>query len=67
MGEGNVTRLSAPLRRAVDRALARQRATGVELRVTPGWRSAEHQARLYAEAIDKVRLGAARPPMGAAT
>jgi hypothetical protein len=53
MGEGNVTRLSAPLRRAVDRALAAAARDGVELRVTSGWRSAEHQARLYAEAIAK--------------
>jgi hypothetical protein len=52
-GSGNVGRLSADMRRAVARALRAAEQDGVELRVTSGWRSREHQAQLYADAIDK--------------
>jgi hypothetical protein len=52
-GEGNVSKLTPRMRRAVDRAVRAAAADGVELRVTSGWRSPEHQARLYAEAVDK--------------
>jgi D-alanyl-D-alanine carboxypeptidase len=52
-GVGNVTGLTPSLRRAVARAIDAARADGVALRVTSGWRSAEHQQRLYEDAIGK--------------
>ncbi len=52
-GVGNVTSLSPAMRRSVRLAIEAARADGVELRVTSGWRSAEHQERLYREAIEK--------------
>ncbi|HWL35200.1 MAG TPA: M15 family metallopeptidase [Frankiaceae bacterium] len=52
-GVGDVTGLTPSMRRAVARAIDAARADGVELRVTSGWRSAEHQRRLYESAIAK--------------
>ena len=52
-GVGDVVHLQPAMRHAVERALAAAHAAGVELRVTSGWRSAEHQQALYEQAIDK--------------
>lgn len=52
-GVGDVSGLTPSMRRAVARAIEAARADGVELRVTSGWRSAEHQRRLYEGAIAK--------------
>lgn len=58
-GTGDVTRLTPAVRRSVDLAIAAARADGVELRVASGWRSAEHQRRLHAEAVAKYGSAAA--------
>lgn len=52
-GVGDVTRLSPSMRRSVSRAVAEARLAGVELQVTSGWRSAEHQQRLFEAAVQK--------------
>ena len=52
-GTGDVERLDPALRRAVERATAAAARDGVALRVASGWRSARHQARLHAEAVEK--------------
>ncbi|HVF04346.1 MAG TPA: M15 family metallopeptidase [Frankiaceae bacterium] len=58
-GTGDVTRLTPAVRRSVELAIAAARADGVELRVASGWRSAEHQRRLHAEAVAKYGSAAA--------
>lgn len=58
-GTGDVERLTPGLRRAVERATATASRDGDELRVTSGWRSARHQARLHAEAVGKYGSAAA--------
>lgn len=52
-GVGDLAGLQPAVRRAVDRAVAAAAADGVELRVTSGWRSAEHQRRLHEAAVVK--------------
>jgi hypothetical protein len=52
-GTGDVTNLTPALRRSVDLAIAAARADGVELRVTSGWRSRDHQQRLFEAAVAK--------------
>jgi LAS superfamily LD-carboxypeptidase LdcB len=52
-GVGDVTGLTPALRRAVRLATDAAAADGVTLTVTSGWRSAEHQERLYRDAIAK--------------
>jgi LAS superfamily LD-carboxypeptidase LdcB len=52
-GTGDVTRLTSSMARAVNRAIAAAAAAGVSMRVTSGWRSAEHQERLFAAAVVK--------------
>jgi hypothetical protein len=52
-GVGDVTGLTPAMRRAVARATDAAAADGVTLVVTSGWRSAEHQQRLYREAVAK--------------
>lgn len=52
-GVGDVERLQPSVRRAVERAMAAAAADGVELRVTSGFRSADRQARLFAQAVEK--------------
>jgi len=52
-GVGDVTGLTPSMRRAVALATDAARRDGVELRVTSGWRSAEHQRRLYDAAVAK--------------
>lgn len=58
-GTGDVGRLSPALRRSVERAIAAAREAGVELRVTSGWRSRDHQQRLYEAAVAKYGSAAA--------
>lgn len=50
---GDVERLVPAVRRAVERATAAAARDGVALSVSSGWRSADHQARLHAEAVAK--------------
>ncbi|MCU1676701.1 MAG: peptidase and DD-carboxypeptidase VanY/endolysin [Frankiales bacterium] len=52
-GVGDVEHLQPKVRSAIQRAIAAAAADGVELRVTSGWRSKDHQQRLYDEAIAK--------------
>ena len=52
-GVGDTTRLSPSMRRAVALATEGARLDGVALRVTSGWRSREHQRRLYDAAVAK--------------
>lgn len=52
-GVGDVTGLSPAMRRSVARAVAAAAESGVELRVTSGWRSRDHQAALFAAAVRK--------------
>ena len=52
-GVGDVAGLTPAMRRAVRLATEAAAADGVELRVTSGWRSEEHQRRLYEAAIAK--------------
>lgn len=52
-GVGDVTSLTPSMRRAVRLATEAARADGIELRVTSGWRSEEHQERLFAAAVVK--------------
>ena len=52
-GVGNVSRLTPSMTRAVDRATAAAAEAGIVLRVTSGWRSREHQQRLFAAAVEK--------------
>lgn len=52
-GVGNVDELTPAMRRSVERAIAQARSEGVELRVTSGWRSEEHQRRLFRDAVRK--------------
>lgn len=52
-GVGDLAHLQPAVRSAVDRAIAAAAAEGVPLRVTSGWRSADRQAELYAEAVAK--------------
>lgn len=52
-GVGDVSGLTPAMRRSVRLAIDAAAADGVELRVTSGWRSAEHQQRLYEGAIAK--------------
>lgn len=52
-GVGDVSRLTPAMKRSVRRAVAAAAADGVELRVTSGWRSREHQAELFAAAVRK--------------
>jgi hypothetical protein len=58
-GVGNVSELSPSMRRALAKATDAAAADGVELRVTSGWRSAEHQQQLYTAAIRKYGSAAA--------
>ena len=48
-----VVRLEPELRRALRRAATAAAGEGVEFRVTSGWRSREHQERLFREAVAK--------------
>ena len=52
-GVGNVSDLTPAMRRSVRLAVAAARADGVALRVTSGWRSTDHQRRLYEAAVAK--------------
>jgi D-alanyl-D-alanine carboxypeptidase len=52
-GTGDTSRLTPALKRSVRRATAAAAADGVELRVTSGWRSRQHQADLFAAAVRK--------------
>ena len=52
-GVGDVEGLTPSMRRAVRLATEAAARDGVTLRVTSGWRSEEHQRRLYREAIEK--------------
>ncbi|MDQ1711803.1 MAG: zinc D-Ala-D-Ala carboxypeptidase [Frankiaceae bacterium] len=52
-GVGDVEHLTPALKRSVDRAIEAARAEGVALAVTSGWRSAEHQQRLFDDAVRK--------------
>jgi D-alanyl-D-alanine carboxypeptidase len=52
-GVGETDHLSPRLHRAVTRALAAASADGVDLSVTSGWRSAEHQQELFDAAVRK--------------
>lgn len=52
-GGGDTTGLEPSLHRAVDRATAAAAAAGVTLQVTSGFRSADHQQRLFDEAVTK--------------
>jgi D-alanyl-D-alanine carboxypeptidase len=52
-GVGDTDHLSPGLHRAVTRAIAAARAAGVDLSVTSGWRSAEHQQALFDAAVRK--------------
>jgi len=52
-GTGDLEHLTPAVRRAVERATAAAARDGVALRVTSGWRSERHQARLHAEAVEK--------------
>lgn len=49
----SVERLDPDLREAVRDAAREARADGVELRITSGWRSRDHQQRLFDEAVAK--------------
>ncbi|MFI5772300.1 M15 family metallopeptidase [Streptomyces sp. NPDC051658] len=48
-----IGRLDKPLLKAVQEAARDARDDGIELRVTSGWRSKEHQQRLLDEGIEK--------------
>jgi D-alanyl-D-alanine carboxypeptidase len=52
-GVGDTDHLTPRLHRAVTRALATAHAEGVDLSVTSGWRSAEHQQELFDAAVRK--------------
>ena len=52
-GVGDVDSLTPPVRRAIGLAIEAARADGVDLRVTSGWRSRDHQQRLYEQAVAK--------------
>lgn len=52
-GVGDTQGLQPAVLRAFDRAAAAAAADGVELRITSGWRSAEHQQQLYEAAVAK--------------
>ena len=54
LGDGpDVTRLDPALLAALERAAADAEEDGIRLHVNSGWRSADHQARLLADAIDQ--------------
>jgi zinc D-Ala-D-Ala carboxypeptidase len=52
-GVGDVDSLSPAMRRAVRLATEAAAADGIALRVTSGWRSADHQRRLFEAAVRK--------------
>ncbi len=52
-GSGDTDHLAPRLHRAVIRAVAAAAADGVDLSVTSGWRSAEHQQELFDAAVRK--------------
>lgn len=52
-GTGNVAELQPAVARAMRLAAAAAAADGVDLQVTSGWRSADRQAVLHAEAVRK--------------
>jgi LAS superfamily LD-carboxypeptidase LdcB len=52
-GDGNVKRLQPRLKQALASAQEDAAEAGLTILVNSGWRSAEHQAQLYQEAIAK--------------
>jgi D-alanyl-D-alanine carboxypeptidase len=53
VGTGAVSRLTATMRRSIEKAIAAAADDGIDLHVTSGWRSAAHQQRLYDDAVAK--------------